>query len=64
MVEKLYRLSEFANLMGIACITVVKWIKQGKSRQLTSTAGGTSQNQNMRGSSEEHRKSWRNLVDC
>jgi len=32
MVEKLYKLSEFANLMGVARITVVKWIKQGKIR--------------------------------
>jgi len=31
--------------MGIARITVVKWIKQGKSRQLTSTADDISQNE-------------------
>jgi len=34
MVEKLYKLSEFANLMGVARITVIKWIKQGKIRAI------------------------------
>jgi len=32
--EKLYKLSEFADLMGIARVTVVKWIKQGKIRAI------------------------------
>ncbi len=30
--EKLYKLSEFARIVGVARITVVKWIKEGKVR--------------------------------
>jgi len=61
MVEKLYKLSEFARTMGVSRSAVIKWIKQGKSGQLTFTAGGTSQNQNMRGLSEDGRESWEQL---
>jgi len=32
MVEKLYKLSEFARTVGISRSAVIKWIKQGKIR--------------------------------
>jgi len=34
MVEKLYKLSEFAKLMGVSRSAVIKWIKQGKIRAI------------------------------
>jgi len=32
--EKLYKLSDFAKLMGISRSGVIKWIKQGKIRAI------------------------------
>jgi len=32
MVEKLYKLSDFARLMGVSRSAVIKWVKQGRIR--------------------------------
>jgi len=34
MVEKLYKLSDFARLMGVSRSAVIKWVKQGRIRAI------------------------------